>query len=47
LMINSVIGFLLVAIAGLFMPSIREKIIPFVEAEAVNQPTRSGLSTKV
>ena len=47
LMINSVIGFLLVAIAGLFMPSIREKIIPFVEAEAVNQPTRSGPSTKV
>ena len=47
LMINSVIGFLLVAIAGLFMPSIREKIIPFVEAEAVNQPTRSGLPTKV
>jgi MFS family permease len=47
LMINSVIGFLLVAIAGLLMPSIREKIIPFVGAETVNQPTRSGLSTKV
>ncbi len=47
LMINSVIGFLLVAIAGLLMPSIREKIIPFVGAETGNQPTRSGLSTKV
>ena len=47
LMINSVIGFLLVAIAGLLMPSIREKIIPFVGAETVNQPTGSGLSTKV
>ena len=47
LMINSLIGFILVAFSGLLMPSIRGKILPFVDSQNLDQPTRSGSSTKV
>ena len=44
LMINSVLGFILVAASGFLMPSIRGQILP---ATVSNQPTRSGSVTKV
>jgi len=44
LMINSVLGFILVAASGFLMPSIRGQILP---ATMSNQPTRSGSVTKV
>ena len=44
LMINSILGFVLVAASGILMPSIRGQILP---SNASNQPTRSGSSTKV
>ena len=44
LMINSVLGFVLVAASGMLMPSIRGQILP---ATVSNQPTRSGSITKV
>ena len=44
LMINSVLGFILVAASGVLMPSIRGQILPAIVS---NQPTRSGSVTKV
>ena len=44
LMINSILGFVLVAASGILMPSIRGQILP---SKASNQPTRLGSSTKV
>ena len=44
LMINSVLGFVLVAASGVLMPSIRGQLLPAIVS---NQPPRSGSVTKV